>query len=314
MRVYSHLYSYPPARIVGGELMTSVLLAALAERGHDVRVATISTLEPFDRGGVRVSGRMVDLLSHQEDAPEVFVTHPELAEHNYHRAAGYGCRTVAVVHNLEPMTLRGLEDYRWDLVVANSHETAAAIADVCDPVVLRPPTRDLRPPSAPLPRRFITQVNLSEPKGGETFWQLAERMPDHHFLGVLGGYGGQIIRDLPNVTITSPTDGMGLIFALTRVLLMPSHKETWGMTACEALVQGIPVIASDLPGPREALDFGGYYFDAPDDVDSWEQALRTLDDPAVYEAAGFNARARGVELLDMTDADLEQWCDMIESL
>lgn len=317
MRVYSHLFAYPPIRLLGGELMTSVLLSALAQRGHEVKVATITQVEPFTNGGVRVVPNMVDLLSHQEAAPDVFVTHPELAEFNYDRARGYGSRMVAIVHNLEPRTVSALQDFRWDAVVANGRETQAALALAgIDSVVVRPPTRFLPPPRVTMPRRYITLVNLATTKGGETFWQLAERMPDHDFLGIIGGYGGQVLRDpVPeNVVVTSSTVGMGMMLALSRVVIMPSEKETWGMVGCEALAAGVPVIATDLPGPREALDSGGCFIADPHDVDAWEAALRELDDPALYEAAGLEALVRGGELLEQTERDLDAWVALIEGL
>lgn len=315
MKVYAHLYSYPPLRLLGGEMMTSMLLSALAERGHEVKVATIAPCEPFVRGGVGVSPYLVDLLSTRETAPDVFITHPELAEVSYWRAAGYGSRMVAIVHNLEERTLRGLSEYGWDVVVANSVETQSALAaEGIESIVLRPPTRYLPPPRARLPRRFITLVNLSAAKGGHLFWELAERMPDHDFLGILGGYGGQIIHEgRPNVTITSSTDGMGLMLALTRALIMPSEKETWGMVGCEALVAGVPVLASDLPGTREALGDGARFL-PHDDVDAWEDALRHFDNQAGYEWSVLQARIRGDELLAQSAESMREWVGIVEAL
>lgn len=317
MKVYAHLFAYPPLRMIGSELMTSLLLEAIAQRGHEVRCATIADTRPYLRGGVRVSARMVDLLSDRESAPDVFVTHPELAEFNFYRAAGLGAKTAAVVHNVRDEAMKGLEHHPFDLIVSNSAEMQAVIRERLglESIVVRPPTRDLRPPSAPLPRRFVTLVNLTPDKGAQLFYELAEKRPDLHFLGIVGGYGDQVIRDdLPNVTIMSSTDAMGLVLALTRVLIMPSEHESWGMVGCEALVQGVPVISTPLPGPMEALRFGAYAYPPSHDPSEWLFRLHELDDDATYEAASFAARTRGLELLDMTESDMDAWCEVVTSL
>jgi glycosyltransferase involved in cell wall biosynthesis len=313
MRVHSHLYSYPPLRMLGSELMTSELLEALASRGHEVRVATIADTRPYDRRGVRVSARMIDLLATDEDRPDVFVTHPELAEFNFHRAKGLGAKCVAVVHNVRDEALRGLAQHRFDLVVANCSETQRVLAEHgIDSVVIRPPTRLLAPPSAPLPRRFVTLVNLTPDKGGHLFYQLADARPDLHFLGVVGGYGEQVIEERPNVTLMSPTDAMGLVYALSRVVIMPSVHESWGRVGCEALALGIPVIATPLPGLMEALGEGATW--AGLDIEDWTTALDALDDYDDWLSASFAAHCRGEELLALTRKDMDTWAETVESL
>ena len=314
MRVAAHLFSYPPIRLLGAELMTSELLSALAARGHECAVATIADTEPYVHGGVRVAPRMVDLLSTESDRPDVFVTHPELAEFNFHRAKGLGAKTVGVVHNLRDQTLRGIEQHPFDLLVANADETKAALAERgFASVVVRPPTILHKPPAAPLPRRFVTLVNMTPDKGGHVFYRLADELPHLHFLGVLGGYGGQVIEERPNVTLTSQTINMGMIYALSRVVILPSKHETWGRVGCEAMAAGVPVIASDLPGLRESLGDGAILLPLEDEA-RWAGVLSSLDDPMEWEAASFCARIRGAELLEQTDLDMAAWVDMVEAL
>ncbi len=313
MRVYSHLYGYPPLRLLGSEMMTSELLEVLAARGHDVRVATIADTRPYLRGGVRVSARMVDLLADASTAPDVFVTHPELAEFNYHRAKGLGAKAVAIVHNVRAEALDGLARHRFDLIVANCHETAITIADELgqEAVVIRPPTRRLIPPSAKLPRRFVTLVNLRPEKGGHLFYELAKARPDLHFLGIVGAYGEQVLEECPNVTIMETTTAMGLVYALSRVVIMPSEHESWGRVGCEALALGIPVIATPLPGVQEALEDGALYASG---LDEWLGALEILDDPTLYDHDSFRAQTRGMELVEMTRRDMEKWAALVEAL
>ena len=58
---------------------------------------------------------------------------------------------------------------------------------------------------------------------------------------------------LPNVKLLEPQEDIDRIFARTRVLLMPSlWQEAFGVTAVEAMLRGIPVLASDVGGLPEA--------------------------------------------------------------
>src|SRR5205085_135108 len=73
------------------------------------------------------------------------------------------------------------------------------------------------------PGTAITIVNLGRAKGGELFYDLAARLPDHHFLGVRG-WGDQVEPDRlpPNVEVIASVPDMREVYARTRVLLVPS--------------------------------------------------------------------------------------------
>src|SRR5690606_13075167 len=61
----------------------------------------------------------------------------------------------------------------------------------------------------------ITLVNVTGEKGSDTFYELAGRMPDHRFLGVVGGWGKPDVRDLPNVELIDHTGDMRAVYART---------------------------------------------------------------------------------------------------
>jgi glycosyltransferase involved in cell wall biosynthesis len=179
-------------------------------------------------------------------------------------------------------------------------------------LVVRPPVRagDYRT----TPGDCITLINLYDSKGGGLFWRLAEAMPDRKFLGVLGAYGDQVVKDLPNVEVLQhvPGDQMAAhVYSRTRVLLMPSVYESWGRTGVEAFASGIPVIAHQTPGLAESLAEGGIFVDREDQA-GWVAMLRALEDPAEWQAASERALARSREL-DPSE-DLAAWCDAIEAL
>lgn len=129
-------------------------------------------------------------------------------------------------------------------------------------------------------RYAATLINLFENKGPHVLRGLAQRFPERRFLGVLGGYGEQQrCDDLRNVTHWAPRPDVGVVYAHSNVLLLPSREESFGMVGVEAQLNGVPVIAADIPSLREALGAGATYCDR-DDLDAWAQALLRFDDTA----------------------------------
>ena len=108
-------------------------------------------------------------------------------------------------------------------------------------------------------------------------------MPDRDFLGVEGGYGKQEKEAIKNISYMDNTPDMKKVYSQTRILLMPSLYESYGRTAVEALVSGIPVIAAPTPGLKESLGDAGIFCDA-EKPEQWVEAIKKLDDPEVYKA------------------------------
>jgi glycosyltransferase involved in cell wall biosynthesis len=117
-------------------------------------------------------------------------------------------------------------------------------------------------------REFVTLINLNYNKGGNIFVEIAKRMPDIKFLGVKGGYDGQIMnKNVSNITYLPNTAFIKDMYAKTDILLVPSKEESWGRVAVEAMSSGIPVIAHPTPGLLESCGSAGIYCnrESPDD-------------------------------------------------
>lgn len=307
MKVTAYLYETPPHRYLGADLMMGRLLGALADRGHEVVIMTHVDHGFYVWNGIPVVPRH-RTLPHPVD---VFVSIPELGR----MAASFMPRApyVAVCHNTGRNTMTGLERLRPQLVVANSHQMARELARFA-PLVVHPPIDEDRIRPDIEDRTCITLVNLSPDKGVGVFYDMARRMPEKPFLGVVGGHGRQIRVRLPNVTTMAQTGSMGLVYARTKVLLFPSVSESYGMVAAEATTLGIPVLATRLPGIEEALGNAGWWID-PRTSDDTEQILRSLmEDDVVYANAVQQAKERGVELHQRSEESLARWVQVVESL
>src|ERR1041384_5518506 len=112
-------------------------------------------------------------------------------------------------------------------------------------------------------RGLITMLNPCAVKGISIFLDVARRLPAHDFGVVLGcGTTAEDRHDLlslSNVRILPNATNIDDILARTRVLLMPSlWHEGFGLIVMEAMLRGIPVVASDAGGLQEAKRGTGY--------------------------------------------------------
>ena len=313
----------PPAGSrVGAWLSTHECLIALVEAGHHVDV--VSTMATVGGGyildGVRVHPR--GRLAQIGLKANVVISHLGPKD----TASRWGRRNGKKVVRMAHGSTSEWGDVIADLIVFNSE---ALRLEAADKKGWTGPSIVIPPPVWPLefltkPGREVTLINISPAKGGVVFWELAERMPEHRFFGVMGGYGGSVgphgskfekPRDvrLPNVEVIRPVTHMAdLVYSRTRVLLMPSEKETYGRTAMEAAVSGIPTIAHPTPGLLTTLGPDGIFVDR-DDIDGWEDALRRLLES---EGAWILASVAALELAATLDpeADLARFVAAVEGL
>lgn len=168
---------------------------------------------------------------------------------------------------------------------------------------------------------MCTFVNPSAPKGVMHFARLAEylcvRRPDIPFLVVesrgtagtlvqAGLAGGFDLRRHANILTSPGVSEPRLIFAATRVLLVPSvWQEPSGRVAAEAMINGVPPIVSERGGLPETVEGAGFVLPLPDhltqdtrvpvgeaDVVGWFELIQRLfDDEPFYAAASARCRA-----------------------
>ena len=182
---------------------------------------------------------------------------------------------------------------------------------------------------------LVTMINPCAVKGLSIFLETAARMPEIAF-GAVPGWGTtsgdrQALEQLPNVRLLPNARRIDDILSATRVLLMPSlWYEGFGLIVMEAMLRGIPVIASDSGGLVEAKRGTGYVipvrtisrylpvFDEHamprpviefNDPAPWVAALRELlTDRAAYSRESQLSRAASAQFVAALDAsDLERY-------
>jgi len=143
-------------------------------------------------------------------------------------------------------------------------------------------------------RKYLTFIGRPKKlKGIETFFAIAREMPEHQFLFVGGkpspeeGIEEEMIPS--NVEIRDFTKEPEKIYAISKLVIVPSHYEAFGMVAIEASLCGVPVVATGLPGIREATSNMSNYVNTFDQVEPWVEKIQEILEDDEYQLQVKNA-------------------------
>lgn len=319
MRILWSIHLYPPMHNCGSEYVAHNLNRFLVAKGHQVRVILHHYTGPsYVYEGVEVfpsTGR-VDAYRWAD----VICTHLDFTQYTLAMAQEARRPIVHFVHNDTPYESIKNSNAR-QYIVYNSEWCKRSIAYPHPSIVLHPPCDfdQYNVNQNPESNEFITLISLNERKGGDMLRQIAEKMPDRRFMGVVGSYDNpgdknlkqtDIIYSLPeNVTVVPNTPDILSVYRQTRVLIMPSDYESWGRTATEAMCNGIPVIVTPTEGLVENCQDAAIYVgkqrerlevDKPyvhiGTVDKWIKAIQSLDKTETYQKYSLLCRERALEL------------------
>jgi glycosyltransferase involved in cell wall biosynthesis len=199
------------------------------------------------------------------------------------------------------------------------------------PIVIHPPIYG----SGPYPNfgkfehGLITMINPCAVKGLSILLDLAERLQNLEF-GVVPGWGTtaadrRAIARRPNIRILPNAPSIDDVLSGERLLLAPSlWYEGFGLIVMESMLRGIPVIASDSGGLKEAKLGTGYIIPVhtieeyqpvydehampvpvvpPNDPGPWVAAIeKLLCDRSAYERESAIERERALQFVESLDA------------
>ena len=167
---------------------------------------------------------------------------------------------------------------------------------------------------------FVTMINPCLFKGLPIFLDLADHFPDVAFAAVpTWGADDPVIDALSlrhNIALLASDDDIGAVLRDARVLVAPSLvPETFGYVAIDAMLRGVPVMASGLGGQREAMLGAGQIIPVgplvassaglvapPQDLSTWRTALGALlTDAASYRQKAEAGREAAHRFLAETD-------------
>ena len=281
----------------GGEIMFHELLKQLVKDGYLVdMVATCNTGPVVEVDGITIyrgeeyrdkERKGYDLVISQFAEADVLA--PKLLKEKI--------PFVYVVHNTNDGTHALLENFKPDLTVFNTNWVKEYHKYQGNSIIVHPPV--YREAHATERGTKVTLINLMPAKGSNMFYNMAFRLPRVQFLGVQGGYfqnGQQYIRR-PNIEFQKNTNDMKRdVWSKTKILLMPSTYESYGMTAIEACASGIPVVACPTPGLQESLSYAGI-FPKNTGIVEWRTVInRLMLDEKYYQECSEKCLKRSLEL------------------
>ena len=156
---------------------------------------------------------------------------------------------------------------------------------------------------------------ISKEKNLDTLVSAARRLADWKtpvrpiFIGE-GPYMAEMKKLLPDAIFTGYLRGdlLACAYASADFFVFPSTTDTFGNVVLEAQACGLPVIVSDVGGPRDLVQHGkdGFITKALDAGELAEAIRRLSEDPGLRERLGSAARAR-VETRNWSEAFEKFW-------
>ncbi len=170
-----------------------------------------------------------------------------------------------------------------DAIIANSRSLAVGVEQRQFQCEVIPSVIDVDVTRVESSRTVALLVNPIPSHGIDLVWQLAARLPDVSFVlqesWPLTPDQTRAIAEhqktLPNVQSRGVAAPSCALFNDARVLLLPHLVDNRPRVVAEVQANGIPVVASDLPGIAEAVGPGGLLID-PAAIEGWYQAIRQL--------------------------------------
>jgi|GEM_PF-3255908 Glycosyltransferase len=277
MKIFIHAHYYLPKTLAGAEKFLHEIAVYLVNNGHDVIVSIDDETDGYQYGGIRVVSNKRDINQYYVWADKI-ITHLLNSETAINLAWYHNKPLYHLLHNNNPhpYLLSGpVNNY----IIYNS-EALAGELNLPLPFIVCHPVIDCDYWANDIDHyysRFITLVNCAVEKGGMLLQHLADAMPQHRFLGIKGGYNVQIIQvnSFRNIQFMAPQQDMRTIYNDTRIIIMPSVYESWGMVASEAMASGIPVICSDTRGLHENCGDAATYCNGQN-VQEFKEAINML--------------------------------------
>lgn len=280
----------------GGEVMLHRILRHFVKLGYEVDAVATNTedvTQELDGVTVYHGERHKKMLTKKYD---LVFTQFENSAWVIDESKKLKIPTVMLVHNDIQKTQDTVREHPPSLVVFNTNWIKERFYYKGRSIVVHPPVYASE--HATERGNEITLINLLVSKGANTFYNVAQFTQNEYFLGVKGGYfkDQQVILHRRNVSIIENTDNMKEdVWSRTKILLMPSSYETYGMAGVEAMASGIPVIANPTPGLVESLSYAGI-FPKQRTIAAWKYEIARLRNPVYYKRMSDLALQRSAEL------------------
>jgi hypothetical protein len=314
MTVVALSHGYPPLWNMGGEVSLHRTMKAIREESY----VLTKTDKPYTFEGISVrqinTPNVLDINADpmpiakqlQELNARVVIGQNELSIVNVHTPPRYGSGISAAM-------------LQSDYAIYNTKAAAKAWGE--------PDAFVLHPPISPLPKNIsnsgdaYTLLSSLTNKGVGVVIDLAKMYPNQRFIIVRSPaeptHGlkniEEIVAKIPNIELhprVAP-ENVDIYLKQTRILLVPSRYETYGMSAIEAAGYGIPSVHVDTPDVREGIG-GAAILIRPLNLLDAQRGINQIE--KYYNKFSEIARIRAEAIHDRQKIELEQFAHLIENI
>lgn len=280
------IHLYFPRHGSGAEAMARNINRYLKSQGHDIKILLhqanqYKITEMYQYEGIDVFPPDEYIIDKLFIWADIVISHLDYNKWTTNACQKYNKPFVHIVHN--DITYPSVKDSPIPVKVVYNSEWCAKSLNYNWPSIVFPPPLNEWVKTQPTDRKYITLINLNQNKGSRYFYSLAKKLPQFRFLGVKGSYDNQHIENLPNVKIIPNTPDIREVYKVTKILLVPSHYESWGMVAAEAMANGIPVIYNPTPGLLENVADAGICIIRQNTEEWVKEITKLMNDPKYYQ-------------------------------
>lgn len=290
MKILWVIHGYPPILNAGAEFYAHNLNKFLITRGHSIIVLLPKKYSNYENSNIVYEDVTISIVDAKEEINKLIEWSDLIMTH-----LDFTNSVVTYIENRRPIVWVSHNTYFDSYKYLNNNVNVSIIYnsngmyDISkkyfnnDSIVLRPSINlKIQENINHSQNNYITLINCNLNKGGHILEKIAKEMPEKKFLAITGGYAEQHLTFPKNVKILPHTKNIQEIYEQTRIILMPSYYESWGMVASEAMLNGIPVIANKTFGLEENLGVAGTYCSL-DNIDQWKKSIRILDNEQIYD-------------------------------
>lgn len=328
MTIVGLSHGYPPVWNMGGEV--SLHRTLVAAKGKKVVLTATNKNYTFEGINVKkinlenvldVNANPAPIIQQLKDLEaRVVIGQNELSVPGVEAANHIGAISIVNVHTPPKFgrVIRKGVVYA-DYAIYNTH-TSAKLWGEPNALVIHPPINPLPANSTPTGNAYTLLSSLVN-KGVEVVLELARRYPDRKFIIVRSPaeptHGlpdiEKRVAELPNVELhprVAPEE-VYKYFEQTRILLVPSRYETYGMSAIEAAGHGIPCVHVDTPHVREGIGDAAILV-SPLSVEETAKGIEQIE--SNYNFYSANARIRAEWLQERQEQELKAFADFIDTV
>ena len=331
-------------RQAGSERMTDWVAQYLIEQGHQVGFYVDRDIIKFTNGDPPKTERGFPVFIEGEDNLDEVVqdydvvwTHLNMTRTAINAAKRASKPLIIMNHALGQVAQYEVKNTEVDLMIYNSQW----LYNVTEPDFKCKNTAILIPPTTTKDyavsdrseQKMITHLNCNAGKGVMYARHWAMEMPEYPFLFVMGSYFKQFVPigfavpnahlqipmqeiDYPsNVTFIPPTkDVLNDVLRKTKIAVVPSTIDSWGLFSIECCAAGIPVIAHPDDGFLESLGAGGLFVDRVKAKTNCDLITKLMEDDVYYAEQQAYALRRAAELEELANRQIVDLIPKMQAL